>query len=66
MPWDAVICRRKLDESMGLTWICQCPICQRRRKDGNEPVSNSEGSGRVSEAQTTGCLQNGQSKEDTL
>lgn len=54
MPWDAVICRRKLDESIGLGWICECPFCREERKrrvDEKVFLGNGAGQGIRSESE---------------
>jgi hypothetical protein len=53
MPTDSIICRRYLDELRGNPWICECPTCGEKRKDGKDSISDSEGSREVSEAEST-------------
>jgi hypothetical protein len=31
MPFESVICRKKLDEERGNPWICGCPFCNEER-----------------------------------
>ena len=32
MPISSIICRKKLDEERGNSWICECPLCREERK----------------------------------
>jgi hypothetical protein len=31
MPFDSVICRKRLDEERGNSWVCGCPFCNGKR-----------------------------------
>jgi hypothetical protein len=42
MPFDSVICRKKLDEERGNDWICGCALCQAQLKQDREKVNEQE------------------------
>ena len=44
MPFDSIICRKKLDEERGnIPSICECPLCQEARREENGGLLHGDG-----------------------